>query len=77
MNAYLTKTEYLAALQAIYRTANAADSDMYGMFRSAPPKWLDAGAPAHQCRHLDKMLQELVARGHLTQAELDHFHDTM
>lgn len=68
----MTKQEYLAHLQAVYRVANLSDSD-------SPDKvdWLDADAAAHQCRPIDKMLHELRARGIISDDERQAFYDTL
>lgn len=68
----MSKQEYLAHLQAVYRIANLSDSD-------SPKRadWLDADAAGHQCRPIDKMIQALEDKGLISQDERRAFYDNL
>ncbi len=68
----MTLKEYLAALTALYRVANMADSD-----NPERPEWLRPEMAATICQPLDKIIQALEKAGAISAEEFQSFYDNL
>jgi hypothetical protein len=69
----MTKTQFLKNVQSLYRVANLADSD-------SPDRadWTKPDMAGNLCcKHLDKMLHDMLKAGIITNEDFSKFHDTL
>jgi hypothetical protein len=67
----MTKTQFLGHVQALYRVGNNSDSE----FKVAWTK-PDMAGPAC-CRHLDRLLRDMVECGALSEDDVAEFSNTL